>query len=98
MIIGDLVELAIFECVACVVIDDGPNEASQVSTQNVCLDQKSLISLQVSVMKFTGFDGKGAIRHEVILNYHIDEMGFRLGTQLSTSLWATDNQCCCCPV
>jgi hypothetical protein len=42
-------------------------------------------------MKFVGFDGKGAIWHEVVLNYHIDEMGFCSGMQLSLSLWAYDN-------
>jgi hypothetical protein len=45
-------------------------------------------------MKFMGFDGEGALRHEVVLNYHIDEMGFRLGTQLSMSLQATDSWWC----
>jgi hypothetical protein len=45
-------------------------------------------------MKFVGFYGKGAIRHEVILDYHIDEMGFRLGTQMSSSPWAFGNWWC----
>jgi hypothetical protein len=31
------------------------------------------------MMKFMGFDGKGAIKHEIILDYHIDEMDFRSG-------------------
>ncbi len=60
---GDLDELAIFKCVACVVINGGADEACQVSTQDVCLDQNSLSGLQVSVMKFIEFDGKGSIRH-----------------------------------
>jgi hypothetical protein len=45
-------------------------------------------------MKFVGFDGEGAIRHEIISNYHIDEMGFHLSMQLSSSLWASDNWWC----
>jgi hypothetical protein len=50
--------------------------------------------LQVGVMKFVGFDGKGEIWHKVILDYHIDEMGFLSGTQSSSSSWAFDNQGC----
>jgi hypothetical protein len=45
-------------------------------------------------MMFVGFDVKGEIRHQVILNYHIDEMGFHSGTQLSSSLWVFDNWWC----
>jgi hypothetical protein len=42
-------------------------------------------------MKFVGFDVEGEIWHEVILDYHTDEMGFCLGMQLNLSLWAFDN-------
>jgi hypothetical protein len=45
-------------------------------------------------MKFVGFDGKGAIWHEVVLNHHIDEMGFRLSMQLRSSLRKSDNWWC----
>jgi hypothetical protein len=45
-------------------------------------------------MKFVGFDGKGEIWHEVVLDYHIGEEGFCLGTQLSSSLGACDNWWC----
>jgi hypothetical protein len=45
-------------------------------------------------MKFVGFDGKGAIWHEVILNYHINEMRFCSSVQLSLSLRASDNWWC----
>ena len=46
------------------------------------------------MMKFVGFDGEGAIQHEVVLDYHIDEMGFRSDTQLSLSLQAFGNWWC----
>ncbi len=45
-------------------------------------------------MKFVGFDGEGVIWHEVVLNHHIDEMGFLLGMQLSLSSRASDNWWC----
>jgi hypothetical protein len=45
-------------------------------------------------MKFAGFDVKGEIWHEVILDYHIDEMGFRLGMQFNLSSWAFGNWWC----
>ncbi len=46
------------------------------------------------MMKFVGFDVKGEIWHEVVLDYHIDEMGLRLSTQLSLSPRAFDNRWC----
>ncbi len=45
-------------------------------------------------MKCVGFDGEGEIRYDVVLNYHIDEMGFHSGTELSSSLWASDSWWC----
>ncbi len=45
-------------------------------------------------MKFMGFDDKGEIWNEVILDYHIDEMGFHLSVQLSLSLQASDHWWC----
>jgi hypothetical protein len=42
-------------------------------------------------MKFVGFDDKEEIWNEVILDYHIDEMGFRLSAQLSSSPRASDH-------
>jgi hypothetical protein len=42
-------------------------------------------------MKFVGFDDKGEIGNVVILDYHIDEMGFGLSVQLSLSLRASDH-------
>ncbi len=46
------------------------------------------------MMKFVRFDVKGEIWNEVVLDYHIDEMGFRLDMQLSSSLRVFDNQWC----
>jgi hypothetical protein len=45
-------------------------------------------------MKFVGFDGKGAIWHEIGWNHHIDKVGFCLGTQLSLSSRASGNWWC----
>jgi hypothetical protein len=45
-------------------------------------------------MKFVGFDGEGSIWHEVILDYYIDEVGFRSGMQLSLSWRAFGNWWC----
>jgi hypothetical protein len=75
----------IFKCVACFFIDDGADETARICTEDVRSDCKCLSSLQVAMMKFVGFDGKGAIWHEITLDYHIDEMGFRSGTLLSVS-------------
>jgi hypothetical protein len=43
-------------------------------------------------MKFVGFDVEGEIWNEVVLDYHIDEMGFCLGMQLSSSPGAFDHR------
>jgi hypothetical protein len=43
------------------------------------------------MMKFVGFDIEGEIWNEVVLDYHIDEMGFRLDM---SSLRVFDNQWC----
>jgi hypothetical protein len=46
------------------------------------------------MMKFVGFDVDGEIWHEVILDYHIDEMGLHLIMQLSSSPRAFDYWWC----
>jgi hypothetical protein len=53
-----------------------------------------LSGLQVAVMKFVGFGVKGEIWHEVVSDYHIDEMGFCSDPQLSSSPQAFDNRWC----
>ncbi len=77
-IFGDLDELAILKCVACIFVNDGADEAAWVCAEVVCLDRKCLSDLQEATMKFVGFDDKGEIGNVVILDYHIDEMGFHL--------------------
>ncbi len=42
-------------------------------------------------MKFVGFDDKGEIGNVVIVDYHIDEMGFSSSAWLSLSLWVSDH-------
>ncbi len=69
--------MAIFECVACIFVNDGADETVQVCVKDVCLDRKCLSGLQVAVMQFVGFYDKGEIGKVFILDYHIDEMGFR---------------------
>ncbi len=94
LILGDLDEFAILECVICIFVNDGTIETACVCAEDVCPDRKCLSSLRVSVMKFVGFDDEGEIGNVVILDYHIDEMGFRLRVQLSLSPWASDHLWC----
>ena len=46
------------------------------------------------MIKFVGFDVEGEIWNEVVLDYHIVEIGFRSSAQLSANRWASGQWWC----